>query len=46
MKARPLLFKDIMIQALLREIAQPGAGKTMTRRLVNRLRGFGPVTEC
>ena len=45
MKARPLLFKDIMVQALLREIAQPGAGKTMTRRLVNRLRGFGPVTE-
>lgn len=32
MKATPLLFKAEMIQALLREIKNPGTGKTMTRR--------------
>lgn len=33
MRKIPVLFQPAMVQALLREIARPGTGKTMTRRL-------------
>lgn len=35
MTDRPILFSPSMVQAILREIAQPGAGKTVTRRKAN-----------
>ena len=34
MSDRPILFSGPMVQALLREIEEPGAGKTMTRRVL------------
>lgn len=34
MNDKPLLFTGDMIRALLREIEQPGAGKTQTRRVI------------
>lgn len=34
MADRPILFSASMVQALLREARQPGAGKTQTRRLL------------
>ncbi|KWT70720.1 Phage-related protein [Hyphomicrobium sulfonivorans] len=32
-KAKPILFSAPMVRAILREIEQPGAGKTQTRRI-------------
>lgn len=40
-----MLFSDPMVLALMREIQQPGTGKTQTRRVINELRGFGRITE-
>lgn len=39
MRDRPILFSTAMVQANLREIKQPGTGKTNTRRLL-KLRGY------
>lgn len=35
MADRPILFSAPMVRALLREIEQPGSGKTQTRRVIN-----------
>jgi hypothetical protein len=34
MNGKPILFSAPMIRAILREIAQPGSGKTQTRRVI------------
>lgn len=41
----PILFSAPMVRAILREIEQPGTGKTQTRRVLTRLRRFGPILE-
>ena len=35
MKDHPIIFSEAMVAALLREVAKPGTGKTMTRRLAH-----------
>lgn len=35
MRARPILFSAPMVRAILREIEQPGTGKTQTRRVLS-----------
>lgn len=35
MRARPILFSAPMVRAILREIEQPGAGKTQARRVLS-----------
>ncbi|MGS1093070.1 hypothetical protein ACVCNR_00605 [Aquamicrobium terrae] len=41
----PILFSGSMVRAILREIEQPGTGKTQTRRVLRKLRKFGPILE-
>ena len=36
MKARPILMNGDMVRAVMREIEQPGSGKTQTRRVVKK----------
>ncbi|MHC4644289.1 MAG: hypothetical protein ACYTBJ_02215 [Planctomycetota bacterium] len=40
-KSRPILFSGPMVQAILREIEQPGTGKTQTRRVVKHIPALG-----
>lgn len=40
MADRPILMSPSMVRATLREIEQPGTGKTQTRRIMNRARVF------
>ncbi|MEX4006906.1 hypothetical protein [Neoaquamicrobium sediminum] len=44
MSDKPILFSAPMVRAILREIEQPGTGKTQTRRLIN-FEGIESVVE-
>lgn len=41
----PIIFSTPMVQALMREIKEPGTGKTHTRRLLYSIRGNGRVDQ-
>lgn len=41
----PILFSAPMVRGLIREVEQPGTGKTQTRRLLTNLKGKGPISE-
>jgi len=44
MADRPILFSASMVRAILREIKQPGTGKTQTRRIIKPVKMSGGFT--
>lgn len=44
MSDRPIVFSTPMVQAILRELAEPGSGKTQTRRMITPQPDFNPIS--